>query len=337
LYEIQQQQQQINFKLLQTFPEEHPSHCYITSLIQINPNTLVSASAYTNLYYSKVIVIWSKSSSLYEPVQRIKREEAGGYGINSLVLIKQKKEEEEEVFASCSGFDGSIIIWRRGKGGDEFKIKQKIENVMGVWTLLYIPQTNELISGSESLFSSHLKIWSPSSSSSSSSSDFVEIQKIQTSSSGIVSLCQINRNDTKSRIKFASGHGNGKIKIWSKQINESNHYSLLKTLQRFNYHYISDLIFINDKGFDCLISCSQSENKIKIFKGDGKEDLERFWKSSLSENKIVIYKEGKDEEEELEHKGVHRLISMSNGRFASGGENECLNIWSLSSYSSFSS
>ena len=66
------------------------------------------------------------------------------------------------------------------------------------------------------------------------------------------------------------------------------------------------LIFINDKGFDCLISCCHDENKIKIFKGE-------------------------EEEEELEHVGVERLIPMSNGQFASGGKNQCLNIWSPSS------
>ena len=41
LYSIQQQQQQqTNCKLIQTFPQEHPSNQRITSIIQINPNTL---------------------------------------------------------------------------------------------------------------------------------------------------------------------------------------------------------------------------------------------------------------------------------------------------------
>jgi hypothetical protein len=66
-----------------------------------------------------------------------------------------------------------------------------------------------------------------------------------------------------------------------------------------------DLIFLNDKGFDCLIACSWHENKIKIFKGE--------------------------EGEELKHEGVNRLIPMSNGQFASGGWNQCLNIWRPSS------
>ena len=71
-----------------------------------------------------VIVIWSKSksSSLYEPLQRITVKETGP-NIRRLVLITQKKEEEEEEFASCSFDDHSIIIWRRVKG--EFQIKQK--------------------------------------------------------------------------------------------------------------------------------------------------------------------------------------------------------------------
>jgi hypothetical protein len=306
LYEIQQQIKTTT-KLIQTFPQEHPSN-YIFSLLQINPNTLISASANSSSNPSdNTIVIWSKSISnpLYEPIQRITQKETGG-GINSLVLITQKKEEEEE-FASCSSPDYSIIIWRRGKGeGDKFKIKQKITNVYGVHRLLYISLTNELIYVSEVFcYPPLLQIWSPSS----SSSDFVEKQKIQ-ASSGIRSLCQINKNDTKI-IEFASGHDKGQIMIWSKQINGSG-YSLCKTLKPFSKS-ISDLISINDNGFDCLIACSQSENKIKIFKGE------------------------KEEEEVLEHKGVWRLIPISNGQFASGGINRSLNIWSPSSSLSSSS
>jgi hypothetical protein len=315
LYSIQQQQQQINFKLIQTFPQEHPSYS-ITSLIQLNPNTLVSSS-YSPSFIDNVIVIWSKSKSKssssssleYEPVQRITLEETGGR-IWRLVLIKQTKEEEdgeEEEFASCSFYDHSVLIWRRRGKGDKFQIKQKITNVNYVSRLLYISQTNELISGSPS---SLLQIWlSPSSSSSSSSSsNFVETQKIQTSSSDIRSLCQLNEN--RNRIEFASGHLNGQIMIWSKQQQEIN-YSLYKTLQPFNNHSVDDIIFINDnEGFNhFLIACCQRENKIKIFKGE----------------------EG--EEEELEHDGVRTLIPMSNGQFASGGLNQCLNIWSPSSSS----
>jgi hypothetical protein len=221
LYEIQQQQQQINFKLIQTFPKEHSSSHSITCLLQINPNTLVSSS-WSSSDSDNVIVIWSKSKSKsssssleYEPVQRITLEETRG-DISRLVLINQKnKEEEEEVFASCSSYDHTIIIsTRRGKGGEEdkFQIKQKITNVKGVWRLLYISQTNELIFDSDN---SLLQIWS-SPSSSSSSSDFVERQKIQTSSSGIYSLCQLN-DSNRNRIEFASGHLNGQIMIWSKE------------------------------------------------------------------------------------------------------------------------
>jgi len=323
----QQQQQQINFKLVQTFPHEHPSGYSIKSLIQINPNTLVSASSYFSdswsFFSDNAIVIWSisksKSSILqYEPIQRITEKEAGGGSIDKLVLIKQKKEEEEEEeFASCSYRLGSIIIWRRGKGeGDNFKQKQKLENVKDVEALLYISLTNELIFGSIGSSSSLLQIWSPSSSTSSSSSEFVERQKIEISSS-IVSLCQRNKNDTSRRIEFASGHKNGKICIWSKQqkINGSNHYSSIRKLKPFNKWGVADLIFLNDKGFDCLIACSGCpENKIKIFKGE---------------------EEGK---EELEHEGVLRLIPMSNGQFASGGGGDkgSLNIWSPSSSSSSS-
>jgi hypothetical protein len=308
LYEIQQQQQQINCKLIQTFPQEHRSD-HISSIIQINPNTLVSSSySYSYSPDDNSIVIWSKSKSSsssleYEPVQRITRKETGKGGIEKLVIINQKKEEEE-VFASCSSLYGLIIIWRRGKGeGEMFKMKQKITNLNNVWRLLYISQTNELISGSHS---SLLQIWS--SPSSSSSSDFVEKQKIKTSSSYIYSLCLINEN--RNRIEFASGHSNGQIMIWSKQqIIESN-YSLYKTLQPFNRGGVSDIIFINNEGFNhFLIACSYDENKIVIYKGD------------------------EEEKEELDHKGVVSLIPMSNGQFASegGGESGSINIWSPSS------
>ena len=78
------------------------------------------------------------------------QKEAGG-NIHRLVVLKQKKEEEEEEFASCSYWDDdSIIIWRRGKGQNEFKRKQKKTNV-NVDRLLYISFiTNKLISGSDS-------------------------------------------------------------------------------------------------------------------------------------------------------------------------------------------
>jgi hypothetical protein len=306
LYEIQQQQQ---IKLLQTFPQEHPSVGWIESLIQLNSNTLISSSDCGSPSYSDsnvVIVIWTKSpNSLYEPIQRITQKEAGR-DIRRLVVLKQKKEEEEQ-FASCSYWDASIIIWRRGKGdGEEFQIKQKIENVIGVKSLLYISLTNELISGSASYL---LQIWSPS-----SSSDFVERQKIEIPSSpGIWSLCQINKNDSR-RIEFASGHLNGQIIIWSKpqqQINESK-YSVSRKLQPFNNNWIYDLISINENGFNLLISCSRDENKIVVYKGE--------------EEKV----------EELEHESVWSLIPMSNGQFASGGyyPNQCLNIWSPSFSSS---
>jgi hypothetical protein len=100
------------------------------------------------------------------------------------------------------------------------------------------------------LEASVLKV-NPSSAHSSSTSDLVEKQKIQTPS-WVYSLCQINEN--RNRIEFASGHLNGQIMIWSKQINGSNHYSSIRTLQPFNNHDVDDLIFINDNGrFDFLI------------------------------------------------------------------------------------
>ncbi len=316
LYQIQQQIKTTTTKLLQIFPLEHPSSYDITSLLQLNPNTIVSSAwSSSNSSDSNVIVVWSKlsskssSSPLYEPLQRITQKETGR-GINDLVILKQKKEEEGvEEFASCSSWDKSIIIWRQEKGGEskDFRLKQKITNVGNVSGLFYISITNELISGS----GFHLQIWSQSS----SSSDFAERQTIQISSSPICSLCQINENNNNDskRIEFASGHRNGQIKIWSKQQQPQINYSLLKTLKPFDNDQstVWDLTFINDNGFNCLISCSLQENKIKIFKGE-------------------------EEEEVLEHKGVRSLVPMSNGQFASGGgyDNGNLNIWSPSSSSS---
>ena len=88
-------------------------------------------------------------------------------------------------------------------------------------------------------------------------------------------------------------------------------YSLSKTLKPSNE--VWDLIFINDNEINFLISCSRYGNKIV-----------------LSKNK------GDEEKEDLEHREVTSLISMSNRTFASGGgrSNKCLNIWSPSSSSS---
>ncbi len=143
------------------------------------------------------------------------------------------------------------------------QIKQKIENVKGFLRLLYISLTNELISGSY-LSPSLLQIWSPSSSI--FTSKYKERQNIEVPSSSIFLLCQINRNDTKSRrIEFASGHENGQIMIWSKQqkINGSE-YSSIRTLQPFNKWGFNDLLFINDNGFDCLIGSQLSHRKKKV-------------------------------------------------------------------------
>jgi hypothetical protein len=308
LYAIQQQQQQnVPIKLVQTFPNEHSSHC-ISSLIHLKRNTLISSSSSTGS--ANAIVIWtkSKSSSIYKPIQRISQKETRN-GISKLVLLSQKKDEEE--FASCSYADKSIVIWRR-KGEDEFRIKQKIKNVGNVESSLYISLTNELIFESyyslnliQMLYSSPylLQIWSPS------SSDFEERQRIDITSP-ICSLCQINRNnDTKSRrIEFSSGHRNGEIMIWSKQQIASK-YSLTKTLQPFN-NIARDLIFINE-GFNFLITCCFTENKIVVYKN--------------KEEEVEEVEEAR--EEELEHREVTRLISLSNGIFASGGQNKWLNIW----------
>jgi hypothetical protein len=88
----------------------------------------------------------------------------------------------------------------RGKGeGDKFQIKQKMTNVNWVWRLIYISLTNELISGSKW---SILQIWSPyiwSPFFDSFPSDFLLPQKKTIlTSSPILSLCEIKKNDTNS-------------------------------------------------------------------------------------------------------------------------------------------
>ena len=77
--------------------------------------------------------------------------------------------------------------------------------------------------------------------------------------------------------------------IWSKQqINESN-YSLIKTLKPFKDSYeINDLVFINDKGLNCLVSCCYNKNRIVLYANRQNEEEEK--------------------EEELEHEGVEFLI-----------------------------
>ncbi len=128
-------------------------------------------------------------------------------------------------------------------------------------------------------------------------------------------MCQINGDSSG---EFASGHTNGQITIWSKQqqpqsqIDGSIHYSPSKTLQPFN-DAIYALVFING-AFNFLISCCFDENKIVLYKNKQKK-----------------------EKEELEREKVVSLIRMSNGLFASGRLNKCLNIWSPSFSSSSSS
>jgi len=311
LYKIQQQQQ---IELVQTFPQEHSSGCWISYLIQLNTSSLISSSDTMHANPSDIaIVIWTKtksSSPLYEPVQRITMGEAGR-GIRKLVLLGQKKEGgDEEEFASCSLMDSSIIIWRREerKSEGKFQVKQKIENAKGVEAFLYISLTNEFIHGSwDSPSSPLLQIWSTS-----SSSNFENRKNIEVSST-ILAFCQANDNkdDTK-RIEFASGHSNGQVMIWSKQNENGSMYSLSKTLKPSNNGDVWDLIFISDKEISFLISCSRYRNKIVLSKNKG------------------------DEKEDLEHSQTTSLISMSNRIFASGGgrSNRCLKIWSPSSSSS---
>ena len=73
LYEVQQQQHQRNIKIksLQTFPNEHLALYSITSLLQLNENTLISSSNSSNL--DSVIVIWLKfnPTALCKPVEII--------------------------------------------------------------------------------------------------------------------------------------------------------------------------------------------------------------------------------------------------------------------------
>jgi hypothetical protein len=240
LYEIEQQ---TKVNLMQTFPTEHPSRCWISSFLRPSENTLISSAYFfdPSLDSANAIVVWTKSkaNTSYDPLQRIAQQEAGKMVAKLVLMNREDKDVEEEEFASSS--HKSIIIWtRRRKGGEEgFKIKQKIINEGYVMPLLYIQLTNELISGSYS--PSLLQIWS---SQSYASSDFKESQSIDID---VCSLCQIDENGNDSRrIEFASGHENGKIMIWSRQQTTSN-YSPIRTLKPF-YQNVNSLIFINDNG-----------------------------------------------------------------------------------------
>ncbi len=65
-------------------------------------------------------------------------------------------------------------------------------------------------------------------------------------------------------------------------------------------------------GLNCLVSCCYNKNRIVLYANRQNEEEEK-------------------EEEQLENEGVEFLNRMSNGQFASGGDNERLNIWSPSS------
>jgi hypothetical protein len=309
LYKIDKE---MKLTLLQTFPKEHKSYS-IDSLLQLNKNTLISASSsYCFSGSDNIIVVWSKSkTSLYEPIQRItKKETEEGEGVSKLISINRNKDEEE--FASSSPFNVSVTIWtrrrrRRCQEDEElFQIKQQIINENGSgWSLIYISSVKEIIFQN---YTNFIQIFQ------SSLSLFEKRQDLQMSSTDVISLVGLvvdnkdssSLNNVQNRIEFASGHSSGQIMIWFKQINNSDaytNYSLLKILKPFDASSVDDLMFIQE--LNCLIACSKHKDK------------------------IVIYKNKKEEEEkeELEHKKVTSLVQLRNGVFASGGEDQLLQLW----------
>jgi len=307
--------------LYQILSSEHKRSHSITSIIMFNESTIISAydsySAFPDSYYNAIIVwsksksffsIFSSSSSSFKPRQIITRKELTLTLTRENGVSKLVKLNDSEFAASTTSF---ILIWTRGKREEEenFQLKQKIITGGSRYfsnPLLFISKTYELVCGGFSI-----EIFQ-----STTSSLLEKRQDLKCSSSSLKSLIELNpttnNNDSSSssskenRVEFASGHSNGEIKIWSKLISSSSSsYSLLRKLQPYKSD-VSDLLFL--KEFNCLIACFRKENKI-----------------------LVIHRNRKEEEEELEHKDVRCLIELRNGAFASGGgwneEEESFGIW----------
>ena len=318
LYKIDKE---MKLTLSQKFPNEHNS-ISISSLLDFDSNTLISsARSYIDYdYYSEfdhseiTIVIWSKSSSssplLYKAKQRITlKETCSSMYVSKLVRLNN---DEFTSFSPSSPFSfGTIAIWtkeRRSKRDEEQDEEQifhieKQGDMKGDTCFLYISTTQEFIIGhSNSPFPSghSIQIYH--------SSNLGREKELETSQySPVFSLVELSSSKNRFDVKFASGHVNGQINIWSKSASRGySHlkeiYSCLRRLHDNVYKpMISDLLFI--KEFNLLIWCSNQEDA------------------------IVIYKIDVDRGEILKHDKVGRLIHLRNGAFASGGTDGCLRLW----------
>ena len=139
LYEIEQQ---TKVNLMQTFPTEHPSRCWISSFLQPSENTLISSAYFfdPSLDSANAIVIWtkSKSTSSYEPLQRIAQQEAGKMVAKLVLMKREDKYVEEEKFAS------SFHKMKRRRRRIQNKTKNNHRRLCHAISLY----SNELISGS---------------------------------------------------------------------------------------------------------------------------------------------------------------------------------------------
>jgi hypothetical protein len=309
LYKIDKE---MKLTLSQKFPNEHNSLC-ISSLLDFDSNTLISsARSYidpdsdTDQNSQITIVIWSKSlsSPLYKAKQRITVEETRIHEyVSKLVHLNN---EDFASFSPCSMFsNGTIAIWTKERRDEEeeeqiFHMNKQEIIRKGDTCFLYILTTQEFIIGhSNSPFPSghSIQIYS---------SSLRREQELETSQySPVFSLVELS-----SKNKFASGHENGEINIWSKS--NSRRYSHLKEIFSFwcrrpihgyvSEPMISDLLFISE--LKLLIWCSKSEDT------------------------IVIYKIEVERGDFLKHDKVKRLIHLRNGAFASGGTDGCLRLWS---------
>jgi hypothetical protein len=265
LYKIDKE---MKLTLSQKFPNEHNSLC-ISSLLDFDSNTLISsARSYidpdsdTDQNSQITIVIWSKSlsSPLYKAMQRITVEETRIHEyVSKLVHLNN---EDFASFSPCSMFsNGTIAIWTKERRDEEeeeqiFHMNKQEIIRKGDTCFLYILTTQEFIIGhSNSPFPSghSIQIYS---------SSLRREQELETSQySPVFSLVELS-----SKNKFASGHENGEINIWSKS--NSRRYSHLKEIFSFwcrrpihgyvSEPMISDLLFISE--LKLLIWCSKSED-----------------------------------------------------------------------------
>ncbi len=326
----------------------------VNSIIQLSKYRLATASMDMRL-----INIWStkssKSSNMHEysHLQTLEKHLAHVTGLVNLSqqAFKESGEEEDEndseiSFASCS-YDKTIIIWSTSSENDqEFQHIQVIkEHTSPILSMIYMQETGELVTGS---YDGVIHVWSYKYNQNYDREYHLK-QQIKTNGSGgggggseVLALCEIkvDNNSKKNRqrrrlsrsrrlsrartdIEFASGHGNGSIQIWRKNLEEcqaKETYFKRQTIEKCHSYWICGLVYVNK----LLISASNSDNRINVFyRDDNTSEDDDTSNEDTNENEVNLVDTVEDENEEfklkqsLRHDDVQCLALVNGGASAS--------------------